>query len=133
MATRRDSAAHNRFDFGERVGFGIRGVWKFRESAVRTAVPAKIRQRDEDVPRDADDIALTLPLALGGALEHDLPNDRGEKLRGKPLGGTTFEPARVYRGGDQSFRFSAGQRSLAVGSTQYAALPRRSAAGHQPS
>jgi len=105
----RDRDAHGLFDFPERVGLGFWGGWQFREGAVGTAVAAEVRQRDEYVPRNADDVALAPPLALGGAFEHDFPNDRVAKLRGEPLGGAALELARIDRAADDLLRFSAGQ------------------------
>jgi len=107
-AARGDSAAHDRFDLGECVGLGFGRIWKFRKGAVRAAIAAEIRQRDEDVPGNADHIALTASLTLGGALEYGLPNDWVEELRGKALSCVAFKLARVYRGSDQALRFGAG-------------------------
>jgi len=70
---------------------------------------AEVRQWDEDIPGNADNVTLAPPLALGGAFEHDFPNDRVTKLRSEPLGGAAFELARIDRAADDLLRFGAGQ------------------------
>ena len=64
-----------------------------REGAVGAAVAAQVGERDEDVARDADDVALAAPLALGRAL-HERGAHAARRRAARPSRSARRAPSR---------------------------------------
>ena len=83
-AARAYAAARHLGDLVERVGLRVRRVRELREGAVVAAIAAQVGERDEDVAREADELALAAPLALAGAFQHGFAHARVGEARAEP-------------------------------------------------
>ena len=102
-------SAHGFADFVEAVRLGVGIVVELGERAVATAVTAEIRERDEDVLRDRDDVALDPLLTLEGGLEKRLEDLGAGQLSRQTFRGLAFERSAVEGLGDEALRITAAE------------------------
>ena len=105
----------NLLDLFQGVGMGFGRIRQLGEAAIGTPVAAQVRQRQKNVPRDRDDIALETLLAREG------PIRQGVEDAGNPDTGGEFEghvgrhfPC-IHRGVDQSLCGRPGEGSYVFG------------------
>ena len=107
--------SHHLGNFIQAVGTGLGGFRQLREGAVGAAIPAKIRQGNEDVSRNADGVALGAALALESALENWFADRLVGQPRTQTRGRTALEATVLNRLGDEALRLPAGERGRVLG------------------